>query len=904
MAAMATFLRVLASPWFPPPLAKALVQGFVAWQVRQLAGADRAHLSRSAPSQSPLGTDSLENPIYLLDGYHGGIPFWDWLLLPQGGLWRTLLWPAVGEVLVRRAKEAHLPALLEIDGYTYATMEAQQPQALARLKEVVDAGTIEIANGTYAQPFLRTLGGESVIRQFAHGLAATEHALGTAVTSYASQEPCFCAQLPQILAGFGIQRALLRTHWAPFGQESAHDAPLLRWCGPDGSTVLAVPRHTWMDYGLRRDLHPGTLRGNLTGGHACEWTAGRLRRLGTLAAARGSSPLLLSKLEDLSPAESPTAAAPALAATPNIHLTALAGYCGVVLAGRPTDTLPTWHPTPDDLPMTLPWGLQGDALMQARDRAAGALLVAEHTSAAIHLVSAPNCASPALAHQAHLHAAWEKLLLAQHHDLHVCGPWLSRRHGRPMSEVACELCAQAEEQANATTQATLSHLLERVDTARFTGQPVLVLNPQARACQAVIRLQVARESAESTMVFDGDHLLPAQATGEGIAFLCDLPPLGWRVLELRQGEPPSGDPPGIPFEFYNEFYEAKLSESGTLTLTSDGQTLLAKGAFLRMWRDGRWYHSVGPSGGPPADARPICKVLAEGPVFVRWRVQGSIGGFEFSQDLTLYRVLPRLDVTLTLDFGDGSPFGPQPDDGEGYYAQDERKLCVCFPLEQAIPANPGRVVCDAPFLIAEISQSRFIGNHWAAVERDGSGLAVLAPGARGYTYDQETGILQRVLAWSPRAWIYASDDSITPGGSRYTTLTGRHTFRYALLPYRRRSEVIAEAAQICQPPPASVGQPSPGDLPSSSSLLRVEPQTVDLSALFVHNGSTYARLWNPSPEEREAVLHCEGSGDPVAVSLRLEEEERVVGGRVPLRPWGVQTIRLPQMLPTPTDLHT
>jgi hypothetical protein len=161
-----------------------------------------------------------------------------------------------------------------------------------------------------------------------------------------------------------------------------------------------------------------------------------------------------------------------------------------------------------------------------------------------------------------------------------------------------------------------------------------------------------------------------------------------------------------------------------------------------------------------------------------------------------------------------------------------------------------------------------------------------------------------VLAWSPRAWIYASDDSITPGGSRYTTLTGRHTFRYALLPYRRRSEVIAEAAQICQPPPASVGQPSPGDLPSSSSLLRVEPQTVDLSALFVHNGSTYARLWNPSPEEREAVLHCEGSGDPVAVSLRLEEEERVVGGRVPLRPWGVQTIRLPQMLPTPTDLHT
>ena len=662
--------------------------------------------------------------------------------------------------------------------------------------------------------------------------------------------------------------------------------------------MLAVPRHTWMDYGLRCDLHPGALRGNLTGGHTCEWTVERLRRLGALAAAHGSTPLLLSKLEDLSPTESPTAAAPELAAMPGIRLTSLAGYCEVILASRPAETLPTWNLTPGDLPMSLPWGLEGDALMQARDRAEGALLVAERANAVMHLLSASDCASPALAHQEDLHAAWEKLLLAQHHDLHVCGPRLSRRHGRPMSEVACALCAQAQEQASATTQAALSHLLERVDTAQFTGQPVLVLNPQARARQAVVQLQVSRGLFGSTMVFDGDQLLPTQATGEGIAFLCDLPPLGWRALELRQGERPSDVLPGVPFEFHNDFYRARLSESGTLTLSAGEHTLLAEGAFLRMWRDGRWYRPTGPSRDPLDSGRPACTVLAEGPVFVQWRVRGFIGGFEFSQELTLYRALPRLDVTLTLDFGEGSPFGPQPDDGEGYYAQDERKLCVCFPSKQAVADNPDRVVCDAPFLVAETSQSRFTGNHWAAVERDGSGLAVLAPGARGYTYDRESGILQRVLAWSPKAWIYASDDSVTPGGSRYTPLTGRHTFRYALLPYRHRSEVVAEAAQICQPPPAIAGQPSPGDLPSSGSLLHVGPQTVELSALFVHNGSAYARLWNPSPLEQEAVLHCNGAGDPVAVSLRIEEGERLVEGCVPIRPWGVQTIRLPHTCST------
>ncbi|HSR34430.1 MAG TPA: hypothetical protein VLY63_28005, partial [Anaerolineae bacterium] len=155
MGAEATALQILTRPWFPRPLAKALVQAFAAWRVRQLARADRD------AGTGALAAETLDRAIYLLDGYHGGIPFWDWLLLAGGGLWEALLWPAVGEVVVGRAQRSGLPAVLELDGHTFSAMKRQQGQALARLREAVTAGTIEVVNGTYAQPFLGTLSGES-----------------------------------------------------------------------------------------------------------------------------------------------------------------------------------------------------------------------------------------------------------------------------------------------------------------------------------------------------------------------------------------------------------------------------------------------------------------------------------------------------------------------------------------------------------------------------------------------------------------------------------------------------------------------------------------------------------------------------------------------------------------------
>jgi len=857
MDASSVFLRLIASPWVPSGLVRALLGTLSAWQARRQLACDRQAWRGVAGASPPDG-----KKLYLLDGFHGGIAFWDWIVLAKGGLWQAVLWPAIGEVVVERALELGLPAVLELDGYTCQQMALRQPQALERLARAVAAGTVELVNGTYAQPFLDTLSGEAAVRQLSLGLEATQHALGAPVQAYACQEPCFTAQLPQLLAGFGFSVVLLRTHWAPFGCEPACDAPLVRWMGPDGSWVLAVPRHSWMDYATRRHVQPGAVRGNITGAHISRWEQATLRRLACRAAESGTEPCLLSKLEDLAPPHAPTPQAAALAAEPNLRLTTLRAYAQETLAGRAAEDVEAWN-LADGLTLTLPWGLGADALPAAVGGAEAALLAAERADALAWALGAES-------QEARLRGAWEQLLLAQHHDLQVCGPWLSRRHGKPMSEVGCDLCAQAAATAGSVVREALGGLLTRVDATWCQGRAALVFNPEAKPRPAVVRLPARGH------VFDGERFLAAQADGDDTVFVCDLPALGWRLFDLREGPLPSSEPAGVPAPFHNLLYDAEVGSDGTLTVRMGGQAVVERGANLSAWCAGEWWDSR-------AGVQDVQQV-GQGPVFTRWLVRGTLGPLPFLQEVTLWHLLPRIDVAVRIDFGAGVPFGPQPEDGDGYYADDARKLCACF------ATGPGQVLRGAPFVAARTGLAQFGGVGWVGVERDGAGLALADRGARGYAYDPTAGLLRRVLAWSPRGYMYASADSVRAGQAPWTIMRGPHTFRYALLPYCRRLEAIAEALAL--PPLVALGRPVAGDRPGLGSLLAVQPEAAQLSAFWVRGGSAYARLWNASEAALKAEFSTVAEVGIEAVDLQLRGGEPLAARRVPLRPWGVQTVRL------------
>ena len=107
------------------------------------------------------------------------------------------------------------------------------------------AGRIEFVNPAYGQSYLWNISGETMIQQLDRGMQKIrEHFPNAAFDTYSSEETCFTSALPGILNSFGFRYAVLKnpnTCWG--GYTRAFGGELVNWIGPDGTSILAVPRY-------------------------------------------------------------------------------------------------------------------------------------------------------------------------------------------------------------------------------------------------------------------------------------------------------------------------------------------------------------------------------------------------------------------------------------------------------------------------------------------------------------------------------------------------------------------------------------------------------------------------------------------------------------------------------------
>jgi hypothetical protein len=817
------------SRWVPPAVLLGLLRaavGLLRWRIRQQ--------DRRQDARPPAGAPAL----YCIDGYHGGITFWDWLALPQGGFWHEYCWNLVGRLLIERAlARPSLHTVFDVDGHTFGEMARRRPQDLARLAQAVQAGAIEVVNGTYGQPLSLTVSGEAIVRHFHYGLRAIEEAIGVRVESFLSQEPLFFPQMPQVLSGFGFQRAVLRTHWAPFGSDPAVDATMVRWRGSDGSEIPTVPRYTFTDYGWLRPDHRGLEKGGLTGADLAHWGRDQLDGLRRRAEMHGVGRPLLSRVADfhvVDPArpDAPLPNARALTGQGARFLTVHEYFRETVDEGETT----TWDI--DDMPAAIPWGLGAELLQRARTEAEGDLLAAERLDAIAQALGMSSQSNK-------LDDAWKNLLHAQHHDLHVCGPWHSRPHAKSMAEVGADLAWLAAQGGRAVALDAQAYLAARVDTSSAGEQPLLVFNPSS---------------------------WPRREFIPPVGRVVGLPAMGYRTVGPVSGDDKAPEEGRLSLE---------ASPDGTFALLAEGKPL-ATGGYLTVWRDGRWHDS--------RQSIASVQTVEDGPGARRYLVEGRVADIPLRQWATLRPGVPRLELRLELDFGAETYLGPQLEDarpGTPYYVDDARKLCLNFAM------GLRRAVVPSPFLLSESTSERLIGLPGLFLEdENGGGLAFLNRGTPGYHLDREAGVLRNVLAWGPREWLYASDDSLTSGRSRYLALRGHHAYECAVAPCVSRLEALRAGLDYQLPCLAMAVEASAGPLPAAGSFLAVEPEGIVLTALFGQNGGVYARLWNPSPQEQRASLRSGGEAlrlRPVALDLRGEGPPTEAIG---LRPWGIQTVRV------------
>ncbi len=858
---------ILIGESMPPVVVRGIARAVVAiigWRMRI---EDRRQAAREPRAKRPGGL------LYLVDGYHGGVIFWDWLGLVGGGLWRIYNWPLCVRPSIERAlRDDRFRVVLDFDGYTYEWMMREDPRALEILRRAIERGRVELVNGTYAQPFGAAESGESFIRQLEHGRGATRAALGVDVETFYSQEPSYFPQMPQLLRGFGYERAVFRTQWAAFGTDPSHDADMISWVAPDGSRIATVPRYTFQHYERQRREHPGLAAGSLSMGDLPDWAPESLAPFEETAGRLGIAHPLVTDLKDTNIPDAPMPRAVETALMGNVRFTTLGQYARHASG----DTRDVFYGL-DDIPCTLPWGLQADEVGRAVAAAERALHTGERLDAAAWL-------SGDASREGRLSEAWKGLCLAQHHDLFVCGPWHSRAHNGPMSRVATEYAASARKSGEAVAGEALRRLADR------GGGDVIVFNPAAHDRLDYVEASVPRAALPSpshpTALFDGVREYACQVTAEEgdrvrLGALVRAPSLGIVHLAIvRAGDrrdKATGEGPGAP-------PRVEVSTDGCVTLLDGRGTGLAEGPFLTCTREGVPYDSRASVDG--------VRWIDDGPVFRRLEATGAIAGLRFIQTLTLYGAIGRIDVGVRVDFGDdGIYLGPQiPDDepGRASSIQDERKLCLAF--ASSLP----RMCCASPFWIGDCRGERAASASWVGLEgANGGGFALINRGTRGYHFDRASGIIRNVLAWGPREWIYASDDSITRGRSAYTALRGRQSFDCAVAPYVSRGNAERSAIELALPLRAMWCGAGRGSLDRPWSALSVAPGSVVVTALLVRGDALYARLWNASDRPAAARVKTAAHGRVFRVSLGLDGAgEELPDNQIRLAPWGVAAVRI------------
>jgi alpha-mannosidase len=175
------------------------------------------------------------SPLYLLTYDHGGLILWGTDHFADR-LRNAMTW---------LDRYPGFKIGLDNEACVYDYLAEHDPALLGELRGDLKkyAGRFGIGTCTYGQPLSTFINEESNIRQIGCAIKTDRKQLGYTPVIYLMSEHAMHSQIPQILAGFGFQGAIMRTHFMMYGYNPTFDTPIGWWVGLDGTRVPAVPTY-------------------------------------------------------------------------------------------------------------------------------------------------------------------------------------------------------------------------------------------------------------------------------------------------------------------------------------------------------------------------------------------------------------------------------------------------------------------------------------------------------------------------------------------------------------------------------------------------------------------------------------------------------------------------------------
>ena len=531
------------------------------------------------------------------------------------------------------------------------------PEDRADLRRIIDEGRVEIMGGTYNEPNTNLTSPETTIRNFVHGIGFQRDVVG-AEPATAWQLDAFGhdPQFPGMAADAGLTSSSWARgphhQWGPMQNggdpERMQFSSEFEWVSPSGRGVLThyMPAHYaagwWMDSAASLD-------------EAETATYELFSELKKVALTRN---VLLPVGTDYTP---PNKWVTDIHRDWNARYTWPRFVCALPreffasvraeLDERGTEPSPQ---TRDMNPIYTGCHVSYIDTKQANRDAENAVLDGERFAVFAGLLGGANYP------QAALEKAWVQLVYGAHHDaitgsesdqvyIDLLTGWRDAWElGRAARDNALALISSAVE-GTAVVWNSLTHKRTDVVTARFDepfGDGVRVTDADGNEVPVVV-----------------EH------GGRSVSWLArDIPSLGWRAYHLSPGASAAGwkavDGRAFP-EIGNERYRLRVDEArggAVSSLTDDGRELLADGKVGNELAVYDEYPSHPEAGEGPWHLLPKGPVVVSSsaaaesvqcfhsPLGERLVVRGRIGSvLRYTQTLTLWRDIPRVDCSTTID---------------------------------------------------------------------------------------------------------------------------------------------------------------------------------------------------------------------------------------------------------------
>lgn len=828
---------------------------------------------------SSLHSFAQEKPSWFIDGYHGGI----WGHYPPG---------YTRFIVDQLNRYPSWNINLEIEPVTWDAVQQRDTAAYRQLQALMADTSInrriEYVNPAYGQPYFYNISGESIIRQFQYGLQKLrQHFPGLTFTSYSSEEPCFTSALPQLLKSFAVRYASLKnpnTCWG--GYTRAHGGELVNWIGPDGSSILTVPRYA---------------------------TEGLEKRSTWQTNAWGNSPAFLKAARDYG-IQHPVGMClqdagwhngPWLGIKPErqVTYTTWQQYFEQVA----DHTLATnWKVSQEDIQVSLVWGAQVLQRIAQQVRAAENKLIATEKLAAMATLRGYRWP------QATFDTAWQNLLLAQHHDCWIVpynrgqgSTWIEKvQQWTATTQRLCDsITAQAMQVlgSNATYDLEGKMVQEKqtlgnntaYENAGTTVPALQVFNTSSAERNALVAISWSAKSdkaLESVLDVGRNQLLPMQKSmtdSNGyvqLLFPTKVPATGYNIyaisnkkvrysgaiIKKRAGK----------YVIETDHYQVTIDPAKGGAITS----LIGKKLGNKQWIDAQSPYAFNqltgnffPAGGrrSTTDSAAAITILEGGPLRVKVQINTTLAGHPVQQVLTLVQGEPRIDGELLIKWQHNTGIGDDynekhPLKAEEYrksFYNDREKLLLLFPM-----ASGGQTIYrNAPFDVTKSNHENTFFTTWDSIKNN-----VILDWID--VMDQQKPYGMAIFTDHTSAYVHG--DGLPPGlvvqysgkglwGMNYT-VDGPTRMRYALLPHagnwqeadiesvRGQWTAPLQTAMVLLPEQVVTRQPIVG-MPVSpvlkpGQLLQLDKKGWEVSSIVAQGHDWLVRVYNAAATDTTLEL--------------------------------------------------